>query len=33
MRERAEMHAGTFSAGPHESGGFAVRAILPFGPA
>jgi signal transduction histidine kinase len=33
MRERAEMHAGTFSAGPLDGGGFAVRATLPFGTA
>jgi signal transduction histidine kinase len=32
MRERAEMHGGSFSAGPAEGGGFAVSATLPFEP-
>jgi len=30
MRERAQMHGGTFSAGPADGGGFAVSATLPF---
>jgi signal transduction histidine kinase len=29
MRERVGMHGGTFSAGPHPTGGFAVAAVLP----
>ena len=32
MRERAELHGGTFSAGPADGGGFAVSATLPFEP-
>ena len=31
MRERAEFVGGTFTAGPCETGGFAVRATLPVG--
>jgi signal transduction histidine kinase len=30
MRERVGIFGGTFDAGPRESGGFAVRALLPF---
>jgi signal transduction histidine kinase len=30
MRERVGIFGGTFSAGPSESGGFAVRALLPL---
>ncbi|WP_041938711.1 MULTISPECIES: sensor histidine kinase [Frankia] len=33
MRERAELFAGTLSAGPHEGGGFAVVARFPLPPA
>jgi signal transduction histidine kinase len=29
MRERVELHGGTFEAGQRPEGGFAVRAILP----
>jgi signal transduction histidine kinase len=32
MRERAELHGGTFSAGPAAGGGFAVLATLPLEP-
>jgi len=31
MRERAEAAGGSFQAGPGESGGFVVRAVLPYG--
>jgi signal transduction histidine kinase len=30
MRERVGLFGGTFEAGPRETGGFAVRALLPF---
>jgi signal transduction histidine kinase len=33
MRERALLYGGSFSAGPGESGGFAVRVHLPAGAA
>jgi signal transduction histidine kinase len=32
MRERAEAVGGTLHAGPSASGGFSVRAVLPYGP-
>jgi signal transduction histidine kinase len=31
MRERAEAHGGTLTAGPRPEGGFAVRATVPYG--
>jgi signal transduction histidine kinase len=31
MRERVAMLGGTLSAGPHDNGGFAVVADLPYG--
>ncbi|MCK1795639.1 histidine kinase [Streptomyces sp. XM4193] len=31
LRERAELLGGTLTAGPHEDGGFVVRAVLPAG--
>ncbi|MFD2399493.1 sensor histidine kinase [Prauserella oleivorans] len=31
MRERTAVHGGTFDAGPRPEGGFAVRAVLPYG--
>jgi signal transduction histidine kinase len=33
MRERAQLFDGAFEAGPSPSGGFAVRVVLPSGPA